>query len=372
MAETDFVNVLKTKNNDYDISEFTLQNVDVSIANGLRRTILSDIPCAVFKCFPYNEEQIVFYKNNTRINNEILKQRLMCIPIHIRDTSIDISKYSVTLNVKNTTQHTMNVTTKYFKIIDNDTGNEISEEERNKIFPPNSITGDHILFARLLPQYNEQVAPEQIHFKANLFYGTAAEDGAFNVVSSCSYINTPNTIDQASKWNEIEQELKDKKVSASTIEFEKTNWFLHDAKRIFLENSYDFVIESVGVFTNDSIVKKGCDILNTGFSKIKNDATNGNLTMKNQIDDNMFDVRLDGIDYTLGKVIEYFMFKLYYKESNMCNYVGFKKPHPHDDYSVLRVSFSESSDTHVSQLSQMIVEACNNAISTYEQIKTYF
>jgi DNA-directed RNA polymerase alpha subunit/DNA-directed RNA polymerase subunit L len=372
MAAQDYVNVVITKDNTNDISEFTLQNVDVSVANGIRRTILSDIPCAVFKCFPYNEEQIVFYKNNTRINNEILKQRLMCVPIHIKDTSIDISKYSVVLHKKNESTQTVYVTTKDFKVIDNDTGNEISQEERDNIFPPNKITGDHIMFARLLPKYNDNVPPEEIHFKARLFYGTAAEDGAFNVASSCSYISTPNTIDQSTKWNEIEQKFKDAKMSADEIAFEKENWMLHDAKRITLQNSFDFVIESVGVFSNFELVKTACEILVNGFDKLKALAMNDELSFKNQIDENMYDVRLDNIDYTLGKVVEYYIHEMYYKKGTTLNYVGFKKPHPHDDYSILRVCFTESSDTHTSELKQIIMEACSQAKSTYEQIATYF
>ena len=36
---------------DHDMQlEFTLRNIDVSIANAIRRTVLSDIPTIAFKC----------------------------------------------------------------------------------------------------------------------------------------------------------------------------------------------------------------------------------------------------------------------------------------------------------------------------------
>ena len=46
---------------------FTLSNVDVSIANAIRRTALSDIITPVFK-----EEDMIFITNTSRLHNEIL------------------------------------------------------------------------------------------------------------------------------------------------------------------------------------------------------------------------------------------------------------------------------------------------------------
>ena len=62
-----------------DTMTFTLAT-DVSIANAIRRTILSDIECVVFKTTPHSENKVDIHINTTRMNNEILKQRLTCIP----------------------------------------------------------------------------------------------------------------------------------------------------------------------------------------------------------------------------------------------------------------------------------------------------
>ena len=67
------------------ILKFTLSDINVSLANAIRRTILSDIPTVIFKTFPYEKNQATIYINTSRLNNEILKQRLGCIPIHIKD-----------------------------------------------------------------------------------------------------------------------------------------------------------------------------------------------------------------------------------------------------------------------------------------------
>ena len=69
-----------------DTLRFTLSNINVSLANGIRRIILADIPTLVFRTTPYKENKSTIYINTSRLNNELVKQRLSCIPIHISDT----------------------------------------------------------------------------------------------------------------------------------------------------------------------------------------------------------------------------------------------------------------------------------------------
>ena len=71
-------NSLETKG----VLQFTLDNTNVSIANAIRRTILSDIPIVIIDT---KHEKFNILQNTTRFNNEILKQRLGCIPIHIKN-----------------------------------------------------------------------------------------------------------------------------------------------------------------------------------------------------------------------------------------------------------------------------------------------
>ena len=75
---------LNSRHND-EMLMFTLSGVNVSLANAIRRTILSDIPLVVFRTTPYQQNKANIISNTSRLNNEILKQRLSCIPIHIKD-----------------------------------------------------------------------------------------------------------------------------------------------------------------------------------------------------------------------------------------------------------------------------------------------
>ena len=46
------------KNEQDGILHFTLDNINVSFVNGIRRTILSDVPTLVFNCFPHKRSSL--------------------------------------------------------------------------------------------------------------------------------------------------------------------------------------------------------------------------------------------------------------------------------------------------------------------------
>ena len=50
--------------------KFTLSNLNVSLANALRRIILSEIPCVVFRTETYKDNQCTIHKNTSRLHNE--------------------------------------------------------------------------------------------------------------------------------------------------------------------------------------------------------------------------------------------------------------------------------------------------------------
>ena len=73
-----------------DAYTFRIERCNVSIINAIRRTLLSDIDTIGFKTEPYNDSNeklnsIIIYENTSSFTNEILKQRLACIPVHLKD-----------------------------------------------------------------------------------------------------------------------------------------------------------------------------------------------------------------------------------------------------------------------------------------------
>jgi len=388
--------------------------------------VLSDINTYVFKTFPHAENRANFTVNTTRLHNELLKQRLGCIPIHhvhtIEGFQNDYNNYLVEVDVKNESDTIRYVTTEDFKVKraknleksggshdDDDVVYEyLSESTVRKIFPPDSISGEYIEFARLLPKLSSNVPfGEALAFTCTIEISNAKFDGMYNVAHTCSYSCTPDEKEIEKQWKAKEKGVREGfesgygSVSAHTssvteqLASAKKNWELLDAQRISVSDSFDFVIETVGVYTNVQLVTKSCDIMikkceklladmehsssnsnsNSNSSSTTNAGTESKIGIKNIIEPanelttmkNAFCINLIGEDYTLGKVIEYLLFSNYYdKPDGIASFCGFKKPHPHALDSFILVAFKE--ETELSKVQEYVSKVVSECISIFKSL----
>lgn len=376
------VPIVSNKNEENGVLKFQLSKVDVSIANALRRIILSEIPCIVFKTSPYEENKSLIYTNTSRLNNEIIKQRLSCIPIHINDLAFPIEDYILEVNEKNDTDTIKIVTTEDFKIKNVKNGKYLSKEAVHKIFPPDPISMSYIDFVRLRPRLSDEIDGEHIHLECSFTISNAKDDGMFNVVSCAAFGNTVNMSAANNAWREKERQLKEEKISDEDIEYAKKDWYALDALRNSTPNSFDFTIETVGVFENENIVKQACDIMIQKLQKFRQNITDDSERLIEPIEAtirNCHDIKLEGEDYTLGKVIEYMLFELEYLGSDVYNrdykgtkkliYCGFRKPHPHIDVSYIRVGGPKVDKRNISE---MLIASADKAMSLFTKISQYF
>ena len=329
---------------DDDSIGFTLSGVNLSFANGLRRTLLSDIPQVVFRTTPNEQNKCTIHTNTSRLNNEIIKQRLSCIPIHIKNIEeFPLKNYLLEVNVENTTDNVMYVTTEHFTIRDLVLNKELSKDRVREIFPPDDTTGYYIDFVRLRPRISDEIPGEKLQLTCEFDIGSAKEDGMFNAVSTCSY---GFSIDLAVQEAELAKKLqtwKDEGKSADQINFEAENWKLLEGKRITKKDSFDFVLQSVGVYTNDELLNAACKILIGRLSDLDTIIEKDELEINNSDNTlaNCFDIILENEDYTIGKILEYCLYSKFY-ETNVLTFCGFKKMHPHDTHSIIRVAYNEA------------------------------
>lgn len=329
-------------NEENGVLKFTLSNVNVSIANALRRIILSEIPNFVFRTTPYSENKCNISINTTRFNNEIIKQRLSCIPIHINDMDFPYNDYILEIDEKNDTDINKIVTTEHFKLKNISNGKYLTKESVSKIFPPDSISRDYIDFVRLRPKISDEIDGEYIKLECKIEIGIPKE-GMFNVVSCCSYGNTLDPLLINEEWSKKEIQLKTASTQDTEIEFIKNDWMSLEANRYFIKNSFDFMIESIGVFDSITIFKTACKVMINKFDNCNN-LIGSNLEkyikpIYNTIP-NCYEIILENEDYTLGKALEYLLYTNYYENTKEINFCGFKKPHPHINTSVIRIGFN--------------------------------
>jgi DNA-directed RNA polymerase subunit L len=357
---------------DGDTLSFTLTNVNVSLANGLRRTLLSDIHSVVFKTSPHEDNKCNIIVNTTRLNNEIIKQRLSCIPIHISDLKMPLENYIMEINVENLTDTILFVTTEHFKIKNLTTNQYLTEADQKKIFPPNNLTGYYIDFVRLRPKISDEIPGEKLHMTCEFSIATAKEDGMFNVVSTCSYGFTQD--DEAIEKELIKksQEWRDVGLTKDEIIFETKNWKLLDGQRVVKRDSFDFMIQTVGVFSNQELIRKSCDILIEKLDALNLaiDTDELKIIPSDNTIKNSYDIILENEDYTIGKVVEYFLYSKFYEGTKILSYCGFKKMHPHDTDSIIRVSFKEELEKMA--IKQNLKECILDAIAVYKKIQNKF
>ena len=86
---------------------------------------------------------------------------------------------------------------------------------------------------------------------------TAAEDGAFNVASTSAYKFTPDKIKQDDAWqSKIAEISAEEKENPEVIALLQQNWYNHEGLRYFKKDSFEFKVETLGVFTNENLIKK--------------------------------------------------------------------------------------------------------------------
>jgi DNA-directed RNA polymerase subunit L len=174
------------------------------------------------------------------------------------------------------------------------------------------------------------------------------------------------------QWNEKERILKSKDVATKEIEFQKKNFYILDAQRYYITDSYDFMIETVGSYENREVVKQGAAVLTDKFvSMIKDiDADVMTINTGETTMDNCYDILLQDEDYTMGKSIEYILYDKHYNGDNTLSFCGFKKFHPHDTKSTVRIAFVSKSDK--SLVKQYLRDACYSAQVLFTKIHKLF
>lgn len=354
------------------VYKFTLDGLNVSLANSIRRTILSDIPINVIKTETYAENQCNILVNTTRLHNEILKQRLSCIPIHITELDLLPNNYVLEVDVKNDTDHLIYITTENFKIRNKSNGNYLTENEIRKIFPMCNKTNSFIEFARLRPKIGDGIPGEQLKLEADFSITTAKDNSMFNVVSKCSYGNTLDTVKINEMWEDHEAKLKSNGSPQEDIDFEKKNYYLLDAQRQFIPDSFDFIIQSIGIYENIELVKKACIILQNKMVEFANaiDSDIVPINISETTMENCYDIVLENEDYTVGKVLEYLLYDQYYIKDKILSFCGFKKFHPHNTDSIIRIAYITPADKHM--VRQHLKYVCVDAADFYKKIYKLF
>jgi DNA-directed RNA polymerase subunit L len=218
----------------------------------------------------------------------------------------------------------------------------------------------------LRPKITDSIPGEVLKLSAEFSISNAKLNAMYSVVSKCTYFNTIDSKLGNEKWSTMETELKVRNpgISKEDLQFEKNNFKNLDLGRCFIPDSFDFAIQSIGIFSNRKIVSLSLDVLISKLIKMQQVETPiipSESTMMNS-----FDIILIDEDYTIGKMIEFVIYTYFYVENPILTFCGFKKFHPHDSKSTIRIAFKASEDTHL--IHNIINSACQFSIDVLENI----
>ena len=260
---------------------FTISGININIANGIRRTILSDIKSLIL----YN---IYIENNNSCLNDEVMKQRLSCIPVHLSPSDENYKYYQIELDIVNNYQENIHVTSNDIKIIDTRNGNII---DNIVLFPPDEF-GNFIEIVILKP--STPLLQSQLKLRCSLNV-TQEDDKNTNCVASTSVFM--KFIDEDTickiykeKYNQENIENIDKYLLRRKLKHSDYSDFLS-------ETDYEFIIETIGFFTNKDIFKKALRII---INKLENLGLN--IIFKNH--DNNQDIFINNEKYTIGNMLK--------------------------------------------------------------------
>ena len=330
--------------------QFQLVNSHVSYANTIRRIIITEVPSVSFRAEILKDgstSDIKVLKNTTAMSNEMFAHRISLLPVHADPNTWKPEAYEFELSVDNTTDKILDV-----KVSDIDVF-EIKEGERTRVpntrfFHPDPITKDTPLLAVLKPSVGSGT-PEGIAFKAKATSGIGREHIRFSPVSQCSYSYTRD--DDPEKRKSIFNTWLDrhKKINPSELENDSTRKQLlerefetMEAARCFVTdekgepNSFDFVIESVGVFNPMDILIESLKVAETKCIKYaafdKGDLPESVSLQPTKKEARGFDIYFQDEDHTLGNLFTTWLDENYLDPNgireNTIQYCGYCVPHP--------------------------------------------
>jgi DNA-directed RNA polymerase subunit L len=316
---------------------FEIHNVDLAIVNGIRRTILTDIPIpgVIGEALDNEEPTVNILANTGALHNEIITHRIGLIPLCLPEDEIEgyeDGSIKLELNVKNEGNKIENVTTKHIKASRND--KPISDKELGSIFPANHVSKDHILITRLR-------AGEHLHFKADVVKRTGRHNASFNPVSLCNFSYIQDPAEASKKQSVLDKErayYKNKYGDPIAFKFDIEHINPNVDPRYLMPKSLDIIIDKLAKLRDQLMnIEKASDLKIQQFQDIEN----------------TFEFMIDNEDDTLGNIIQSYIHNKYIRENNKfnntiaCLFVGYICPHPLKSLMILRITLEDETNKAV-------------------------
>ena len=348
------------------VLRFQITPTNVGYANTLRRVMITEVETVAFRADMLPDGTTADVKvlaNSTPMSNEMLAHRIGLLPVHVANPlEWKPEEYTFKLDITNTDSVPRDVVAADIQVFKNRGPEEDPLPVPSvEFFHPDPVTHDTALLAVLKGKVGTQ-EPETLRFTAKATLGSGRENARFMPTTSrCAYGYTLDD-DPEHKKEIFARWLKNsKKLAMSELEsnaekkaelerefntMERQRCYKMDEKGE--PNSFDFVVESMGVLDPVYIVRRAIDLIQTKLLKYASidsgDLPPGLQVVPAEARGAMFDFIFDGEDHTLGNLLQTWMDETQ-MDRELITFVGFKVPHPLRDQMVLRVGVKEGKYT---------------------------
>jgi len=303
--------------------EFTceLKEFPVSFVNGLRRTLLANIPTVVVR-------DVQILENTTQLPHEMLKHRMEMLPINVHPTdaaTIKDAKIEIRILPEREKPETRTITTDDFAV----------ESVREDIIMKDRDIGEPLLFTRVRKG-------ESLHMKGRL---VVENDQVSQVcTATSSWHIDPELVAGARK--EFVESGQDVRIFDNTL---VQRYYSRDARG--RPNWFDLSVESVGVLPAKDILKFAVAILKKRVDDYMTEALD---SIQRETDVGTFNVSVDQGGHTIG----YLMQEVIYSDSNI-NFVSYDIPHPLKNTMILRFNTKKTPESILKTAAEAIKEYCS-------------
>lgn len=348
---------------------FVIEGAHVGLVNAVRRVILSEIPNVAVGFHAYEEDKndCQFHTNTCSLHNEFLGHRISLIPVHLPPDVIDRftpDMFRFEIEIQNTENEVLLVTSEHIKVFDKD-GAELAKKQRDKMFPPDPITGDFILLTKLKPNLYDTNNGEKLHVEFRARKGVAKDNAAWCPVSLCSYTFVVD--DKAA------DEALAARLSAITDEDERNQaqktFQTLDRQRYYYKNSdgepvkYKFALESECAMPPAYLFGKAFDVLVNKLVALVEERDKYEVRGINE-EQHLYAIIVNDEDHTLGNLLQIMIYENYIRAGKGVTYAGYNMPHPLEKHIVVKVRF----DRHT-KVADFLADVVSSSVAVLKGIK---
>lgn len=381
---------------------------DKSLANAIRRVLLTDIPAVGFNLYPDGENNdLTMTVNNSSLHNEMLMHRIALMPLYINPVNYmknhlfmckvkhegvepfkfismnDVEIYPLKSRFQERIDHyfdesydmspdderVLKEQLSTVNIENYDLEKPLSQKKKDEIYRPYKFRGNnHYCLVTELKTTNTEDTYQEIQFYGSPSVGFGYQDAKFQGVSQATY---SFQIDE----NMVNEVLKDKisreDVSEDERESYERKFRLSESERYFYRdntgeaNSYNFAIKSNHYFDAGTLFKMSIDILIQKCENLKLEfiqflKEETSIVSIEKDKEYIYRYEVEGESHTLGNLIQSHMMRYSVNDDTIINLIGYKKPHPLEDKILFVVSLNP---THKLATADEVVKV--QSITTY-------